>query len=120
MTARFSKERLPGVTDAQWERLAKLFGDSSRGLMPHEVGNRSGIPYDKARDLIIVLGIADLADNFLLVYHVCIEPPVAVRRLSEGFLPVPWTCPECGELVEDSDELTYEIRCKPKQPSEFV
>jgi hypothetical protein len=69
-----------------------------------------------------MLGLAGdrLADLRLLIYHHCDEPPVESRPVAEGYPSIGWTCPNCGDEVEDLEELRYDLLCCPRGAIEFV
>jgi hypothetical protein len=119
---KFPKDTVSGITPAEWDLLASEFDqlEVGRDVMPHTLGSSIGIDYVHARALLLALGMCGLAENYLYIYHVCSDAPLNARRLSEGFMPLPWTCPNCGHLVTAKSELRYDLACRPRARIRFV
>jgi len=115
----FPKDAVSGITPDEWEHLASHF-EVGRDIMPHVLGASIGIEYRPARALLLALGMFGLAENYLYVYHVCTEAPLKARKLSEGFEPLPWTCPYCEQSVVSRSELRYDLVCRPTVAIRFV
>ena len=116
----FSRARIPSITDQQWDRAGKLFRDEGVTIEPAQLKIELGLKRETACSLILGIFEEGQADLFFDVYHDCAEHPVKERKYMDGFQPVPWRCPECGQTVTNEDELRYELRAILRAPIEFA
>jgi hypothetical protein len=73
-------------------------------------GALADVGLTKKAALTFVLGkIAKGARGFLLVHH---EDHVSRSPFANGMPELPWLCPSCGEIVEDSADLTYDAEAE--------
>ena len=121
-TARFAKDMVSGITSDEWDQVSAAFAklEVGRDMMPHHLGNAAGIDYTHARAILLALEMCGLAENYLYVYHKCADAPLTARRLSEGFMPLPWTCPQCDHVVTERSELRYDLACRTRTRIRFV
>ena len=75
--------------------------------MPHQIAGWAGMSLTQATALVHSLYLQGLGELHLCVFHTCEEFPVDERRLEDGKPTLPWTCPECEELIENEGELGY-------------
>ena len=97
-----------------------VLNGTNRPFTPHEIGNAAAIEYRLAQAVLLGLVGDQLADGFWLVYHRCSDAPVAARKMSDGLVPTPSSCPYCDADIIDDRGLTYDISCKLRAPVEFV
>lgn len=85
-------------------------------LMPHQVAVATGCPLAEAMGVLMLLLSQAAAEGFLLVYHAngCDNPPPPFlqRDLVAGPPPLPLTCLNCGVVIEDEHELSYDFLFK--------
>jgi hypothetical protein len=115
----FRKSTLRKLRRDDWDRLSVLLSGEKK-LMPHEVGNEAAIDYATARALLLALAANGLAENYILVYHTCVESFVDARPWDDGLPQLPWVCPECGDRVTDPDELSYDLMSRIHGPINFI
>lgn len=81
--------------------------------MPHEVASATGCSLEYATGVLFILLAENVAVAKLLVYHVGdpIDPPAPIlsRDLADGLPGTPFVCNLCGDEVESSDELLYDL-----------
>ncbi|MBF2008190.1 MAG: hypothetical protein IGS49_22780 [Chlorogloeopsis fritschii C42_A2020_084] len=121
MASLIYKKRLGFLSDHHKTKLSKHFMTASTSAMPHQLAVLLGIEYSDAVAILAVLEAEGLCEMKLLVYHNC-EPDVPVDAIpyGTGFPNLPWTCPHCESIVENYDELSFDLMAISKQPIEFV
>lgn len=117
---RFKRTRIPSVEEGQWDRLGKLFSKVGFGFMPHDIGNRVGLHYREAHAIILALVVKGALDSQWLVYHQCSPEPLDSIPFKEGFVRLPWVCPDCEVAVTSEEELRYNLYSKTLVRVEFV
>jgi hypothetical protein len=115
------KKSLDFLSDHHKAELNRYFMAASTKTMPHQIAVRLGIEYTHALALLADMETEGLCDMRLLIYHIC-EPDIPVGTLpyGTGFPNLPWTCPNCGSVVEDYHELSFDLMAISKQPIEFI
>jgi hypothetical protein len=88
--------------------------------MPHELAVSLGLKLPQAYAILVVLGSSGLCDNRLIIYHICSEASVGSIPFGKGFPPLPWVCPECGQTIENYDEMSFDLMALAKEPIEFI
>jgi hypothetical protein len=121
MVSLIHKERLGFLSDNHKAELSKHFMTASTNVMPHQLAVLLGIEYSDAIAILAVLEAEGLCEMKLLIYHNC-EPDVPVDAIpyGKGFPDLPWTCPNCDMVLENYDELSFDLMAISKQPIEFV
>jgi len=121
MVSLIHKERLGFLSDNHKAELSKHFMTASTNVMPHQLAVLLGIEYSDAIAILAVLEAEGLCEMKLLIYHNC-EPnvPVGAIPYGKGFPDLPWTCPNCDMVLENYDELSFDLMAISKQPIEFV
>jgi len=121
MASLIYKERLGFLSDHHKPELSRHFMTASTNAMPHQLAVLLGIEYSDAIAILAVLEAEGLCEMKLLVYHNC-EPDVPAGAIPYGigFPDLPWTCPHCGSVVENYNELSFDLMAISKQPIEFV
>lgn len=108
---RLDARRVSGVTAQQWRRIEELLQAVDSNLQPHQLVTAAGVSYGSALAILACLGQEGLADNQLVVYHLaCSESPVEFLPFGAGFPTLPWHCPNCEELVEQLEDLTFDVQ----------
>lgn len=114
----FARSRIEGVTTTQWGRIERLCHSSGASLEETRLRSETGVTPKTALKIILSFGQEDVADLFWRVFH---EGHFATRRrYDKGFQPVPWTCPECEERIDDENELRYEMQAVLRTPLRFT
>lgn len=92
------------------EVLNKRFSSGNERVMPHILAIDLGLTPAHGLALINVLHDEDVAQVFLVMYHVC-EPdlPAGYLAYGKGFPNLPWPCPICEENVAEIGELRFDI-----------
>lgn len=88
-------------------------------FMPHELAVRLGITREEAINIMYALWIFEFVDLKKLVYHNCdLETPFETipygENIVDGLPDLPLHCEECDRIVEDPDELEYDLVAKVK------
>ncbi|BCL37739.1 hypothetical protein [Nostoc sp. MS1] len=121
MTSFIHKSHLGFLSENQKAELSKYFMKASTNVMPHQLAVQLGIEYSDALALLADLESKGICEMKLLIYHNC-EPDVPIDAIpyGTGFPDLPWTCPNCENVVETYDELSFDLMAISKQPIEFV
>src|SRR5262245_38755581 len=106
------KERVSGLSEGQWERIAAFFAETRDEVMPHDLANQAHIRYEQAFALLNVLSAERAATLKLLIYHDCSEAPVRLYRYGVGYPRGRWECPNCEVMVGPEDVLGYDVVAK--------
>jgi hypothetical protein len=89
--------------------------------MPHQLAILLGLKYSEALTILTVLGTEGLCENKFLVYHNCDqEVPAGAIPYGKGFPDLPWVCSLCEKVVEDYNELSFDVMAQSTNPIEFV
>ena len=80
----------------------------SRRLMYHQVANVTGLSFRESMTLLLYLFHVDLAELYILVYHVRHPEPIDYRSIFDGFPELPYFCKECEEEVLNENDLKYD------------
>lgn len=115
-----SRNKISFLSQWQLDVLNRHFTEPNKTAMPHELAVKLKIKYSDALTIISLLETEGLANNLLLIYHYCQEAPVDTLPFGAGFPNLPWRCPNCEVIVEDSTELSYDVMAKAPQPIEFI
>lgn len=121
MTSFIHKGHLDFLSDNQKAELSKYFMTASTNVMPHQLAVQLGIEYSHALAVLADLEAQGVCEMKLLIYHNC-EPDVPAGAIpyGTGFPDLPWTCPHCKSIVENYDELSFDLMAISKQPIEFA
>jgi hypothetical protein len=114
------RDRLGFLSSQQKAKLNRKFRSPNKKVMPHELAVSLGIELSQAYAIIIALGSAGLSENRLLIYHTCTDVEVGSIPFGIGFPPLPWNCPECGKVIEDRDEMSFDLMAIVSNPIEFI
>lgn len=115
-----SGDKIKFLSQWQLKELNRHFTEPNKTAMPHELAIKLKIKYSDALTIISLLETEGLANNLLLIYHNCQEPPVGTLPFGTGFPNLPWRCLNCDAIVEDYKELSYDVMAKAAEPIEFV
>ncbi|WP_414530564.1 hypothetical protein [Nodularia chucula] len=120
MTSFIHKGHLDFLSENQKAELNEHFMSAST-TMPHQLAVRLGIEYSEALAILADLEAKGLCEMKLLIYHNC-DPDVSVDAIPYGigFPDLPYTCPHCESIVENYDELSFDLMAISKQPIEFI
>jgi hypothetical protein len=115
------KKKLDFLSGNQKAELSRHFGKPGETAMPHQLAVRLGINLSDALAIISILEAQGLSNNKLLIYHVC-EPDVPADAIPYGigFPNLPWQCPHCGEIVENYNELGFDVMAITREPIKFI
>ncbi len=115
------KGRLDFLSSEQKAELSRHFRKPGTKAMPHQLAVRLGLKYPDALAILTVLETEGLCENKLLIYHKC-DPEVAAGAISygKGFPDLPWVCPLCEKIVEDYNELSFDVMAQSTHQIEFV
>jgi hypothetical protein len=106
-----TKEDLSGlsvdITKEQLENLTDLLIRGSHVITCSTVAEKLGIEPSYAIAIMICLDSASIVDTYLMVYHSCSEEAVDYLPFGEGFPRTPFTCPNCKDVIENVDHLSY-------------
>lgn len=113
--------RLDFLSSEQKAQLSQRFKSPREGIMPHQLAVSVGLKYAEALAILTVLETDGFCRNQLLIYHIC-EPEIPAGSIpyGTGFPKLPWACPSCGEVVEDYDELSFDLMAVTTDIVEFV
>jgi hypothetical protein len=103
----FLRANVPGLSPAQWARLAPFFAAPGE-VDPEHVSVCTGVETRYVLAILLKLHTSGDADLFWGIYH-CDEGEVARRRFEDGFQPTPWACPRC-KATTTCDALRYELK----------
>jgi hypothetical protein len=112
--------RLNFLDASQKTKLSKKFRNPNSKVMPHELVVSLRVKLPQAYAVVIALGSSGLCSNRLLIYHNCSEASVGSIPFGIGFPTLPWICRECGESIEDYNEMSFDVIAVAKEPIEFV
>ena len=101
--------------------LSKKFRSSEQKVMPHEIASPLGLKYSEALAILTVLQAEGFCQNLLLTYHNC-EPdiPIKATPFEEGIPKLPFICESCQELIQDINELSFDVMALLRSAIEFV
>ncbi|MEH1813192.1 MAG: hypothetical protein V7K26_27670 [Nostoc sp.] len=121
MTSFIHKGHLDFLSEKQKAELSKYFMTASTTTMPHQLAVQLGIKYSNALALLADLEAEGVCEMKLLIYHNC-EPDVPAGAIPYGigFPDLPWICPHCESIVENYDELSFDLMATSKQSIQFV
>ena len=113
--------RLAFLTAEMQTRLNARLQIKSERMMPHSLAIMLGVEQADALLLVVVLSTEGICRNRLLIYHSC-EPgmPLASIPFGIGFPNLPWTCPNCEELVYNLAELRFDLETEVIEPTELI
>ncbi len=117
------KGRLDFLSSEQKAELSRHFRKRKQGTqaMPHQLAVLLGLKYAHALAILTVLEAEGLCENKLLIYHKCKpEVPAGAIPYGKGFPDLPWPCPLCEKVVEDSNELSFDVMAHSTYQIEFV
>ncbi|NEQ66725.1 MAG: hypothetical protein F6K21_14700 [Symploca sp. SIO2D2] len=115
------KGRLDFLSGEQKAELSRHFREPGTKTMPHQLAILLGLKYPHALAILTVLETEGLCKNKLLIYHNCDpEVPAGAIPYGQGFPDLPWECPLCEEVIDDYDELSFDVMAESTQPIEFV
>ena len=110
--AHVTRAHVPLLNDEQWKALQSALSHR-REWMVHSLAGQTGIGYREVRGVFLVLDVLELARLAWNVYHGYAEHPIDQVAYREGFIRLPWRCPECERVVMREEELGYELVCEP-------
>lgn len=114
----FARSQITEVTPQQWVKLERLCRSAGAKLEEAQLRSATGMSPKVALKVILRVAEQDGADLYWLVFH---DDHFATRRrFDRGFQPVPWRCPDCEDVIEDEDELRYEMQAVLREPLRFV
>lgn len=117
LLATMPTDEVEGVTPAYWALVQQYLLDHRGQTLPvDQLATTLSLPRVTALAIVIALGEQRLVEPRYAVYHNCSESPVSDRAMTNGFQPVPWTCPGCGQTVKGQDGLRYDVVCFVPQP----
>lgn len=121
MASFICKGRLDFLSGEQRAELSRHFRKPAVTAMPHQVAALLGLQYSDALAILAILEADRLCENKLLIYHKC-EPevPTGAIPFGRGFPDLPWICPQCGESVENYNELSFDVMAQSTDQIEFV
>lgn len=61
--------------------------------------------------LLVAIG-KQLCCGRVTIYH-CDREPVSSTTFGTGFVNLPWVCPKCQQIVQDYDDLKFDIQIVP-------
>lgn len=96
------------------------FREPLRTAQPREIAIKLGIEYAQVVAIFVVLASVDFCDNWLLIYHSCADTFVDRTPLSDGPPALPYTCPYCETLIEDYEELQFDVMAETDEPIQFI
>jgi hypothetical protein len=108
------------LNSIQKKKLNRRLRSVNTKLMPHELAVSLGLTLPQAHAVLIVLASAGLCENRLLIYHICSEVSVGSIPYGVGFPPLPWVCPECGKVLNNYDEMSFDLIALSKDPIEVI
>jgi hypothetical protein len=109
------------LTEEQKEKLNNKFTSSAQNLMPHEVANPVGLKYSEVLAIFTVLQAEGFCKNLLLIYHSCDQDRfIKATPYEEGIPQLPYICELCQEIIEDTDELSFEVMAKIQDSIKFI
>ncbi len=120
MTQLATDNYLDFLNALQKKKLSTKFRSANAKFMPHELATSLGLTLPQAHAILVLLTSLKLCESRLLIYHLCSDPPVTSIPFGIGFPPLPWTCPECGAILNSYDEMTFDLLALPKEPIEFT
>jgi hypothetical protein len=112
--------RLNFLSKEHKSELNQHFGRPNEQAMPHQLAVRLGLSYSDSLAILSVLEADKLCQLRLLIYHICTETPVGSIPFGQGFPKVPWHCPYCEEIVEDTRELNFDFMATNVDVIEFI
>ena len=115
------KGQLNFLSSEQKAELSRHFRKQGTQAMPHQLAILLGLKYSEALTILAVLETEGLCENKLLIYHKC-DPEVAAGAIpyGKGFPDLPWVCPLCEKIVEDYNELSFDVMAQSTHQIEFV
>lgn len=115
------KGRLDFLSSEQKAELSRHFRKQGTQAMPHQLAILLGLKYSDALAILTVLETERLCENKLLIYHQCDpEVPSGSIPYGKGFPDLPWFCPLCENMVEDYNELSFDVMAQSTHQIEFV
>ena len=102
-------EALCGDSSTANECLRFLGQRRGRDFSAEAMAVQVGLTFEMALDVAMLLARNKMATRIWVIYHECADHSVGTRLLSDGFPPIPWTCPDCEEVVIDPEALLYEL-----------
>ena len=119
--AQFTCERkLDFLNPNQKQKLSKRFRSSHEKIMPHELAVFLGVKLSQADAILIALDSAGLCNMRLLIFHTCAEAHMSSINFGIGFPPLPWKCPECGQTIDNYDDMSFDMVALVPEPVEFI
>lgn len=115
------KGRLDFLSSEQKAELSSHFRKQGTRAMPHQLAVLLGLKYSDALAILTVLETEGLCENKLLIYHKCDpEVPAGAIPYGKSFPNLPWVCPLCEKIVEDYNELSFDVMAQSTHQIEFV
>lgn len=114
------EQKLDFLTPPQKQRLNRRFRASDEKIMPHELAVFLGVKLSQADAILMALNSAGLCNMRLLIFHTCSDVSVDSIAFGIGFPPLPWECPECGQTIENYDDMFFDLMALVPEPVEFV
>jgi hypothetical protein len=113
--------RLAFLTDEMRTVLNARLRVMNERMMPHSLAIMLGVERAEALLLVTVLSTEGICQNRLLIYHSC-EPgtPLASIPFGIGFPNLPWTCPNCDDVVQDLTDLRFDLEAEVINPVELA
>lgn len=102
-------QRFGFLSDQQKLELSRHFDKPHQTAMSHQLAVLLGIRNSEALSILDLLSSSPLYETKLLIYHQCAEAPIDAMVFSTEFPSIPYCCPHCQEIVEDSSELSYDV-----------
>ena len=109
------------LTSEKKSLLNEKFGTGKVNIMPHEISGPLSISNSDAIAILNLLYAENLSRNYLAIYHIC-EPDLLIETVpfEQGFPSIPWFCSNCQEIVEDINELSFNIVAVTEKPIRFI
>ena len=108
------KSRMDFLTEEQAAKLECEIVKHGK-VTADQLVDKLGIDITKATAVIIQLGLSELAECRLLIYHTCSNAEIDSLPFGVGFPSKPYTCPNCGKVMNTLDELRFNMSATIRQ-----
>lgn len=109
------------LSEDQKGKLNKKFTPSEQKIMPHEIASPIELKYSEALAILTVLQAEGFCKNLLLTYHKCEQDiPIKATPFEEGIPKLPFVCESCQEIIQDVNELSFDVMAVLHSAIEFV
>jgi hypothetical protein len=114
-------DRLRFMTSRLKRRLNELLRAPDQEIMPHTMAIELSVSRADGLAIIAVLQAENLVESKLLIYHTC-DPhvPAGFVPFGQGLPQLPWTCDLCDGIVEDYEDLSFDVQARTLVSIELV